>query len=171
MDVSAQTLIWLQCLAPFSNPGIWTTAFLHLYGNMGLDLLEFIPCVVVNASSLAGSWEGHLLGWATLTSPARSSPAPLSLIFIGSWALVSCLLTLDAPSASPFLMLVQGQFLGMKLLFSHSVVSNSLWPHGLQHARLPYPSLSSRVCCNSCLLSLWCHPTISFSVDPFSSCP
>ena len=46
--------------------------------------------------------------------------------------------------------------------FSHSVVSNSLRPHGLQHARLPYPSPTPGA--YSCPLSLWCHPTISFSV-------
>ena len=56
------------------------------------------------------------------------------------------------------------------LLFSHSVVSDSLQPHGLQHARLPYPSPSPRVCSNSCSLSQWCHPTISSSAVPFSSC-
>ena len=42
--------------------------------------------------------------------------------------------------------------------------------HGLQHTRLPCPSLSPRVCSNSCLLSQWCHPTILWSVIPFSSC-
>ena len=57
------------------------------------------------------------------------------------------------------------------LLFSYSVVSASLWPHGLQHARLPCPSLSPGVCSNSCQLSQWCHPTISSSVTSFSSCP
>ena len=57
------------------------------------------------------------------------------------------------------------------LLFSRSVVSTSLWPHGLQHARLPCPSPSPRVCSNSCPLSQWCHPTISSSVAPFFSCP
>ena len=57
------------------------------------------------------------------------------------------------------------------LLFSRSVVSDSLWPHGLQHARLPCPSPSPIACSNSCLLSQWCHPTISSSVTPFSSCP
>ena len=56
------------------------------------------------------------------------------------------------------------------LLFSHSVVSDSLRPYGLQHSRLPCPSLSSRACSNSCPLSQWCHPTISASVIPFSSC-
>ena len=56
------------------------------------------------------------------------------------------------------------------LQFSRSVLSNSLWPHGLQHARLPCPSSTPRACSNSCPLSRWCHPTISSSVAPFSSC-
>ena len=52
--------------------------------------------------------------------------------------------------------------------FSHSVMSDSLWPHGLEHARLPCPSLTSRACSNSCPLSWWCYPTVSSSVIPFS---
>ena len=48
---------------------------------------------------------------------------------------------------------------------------DSLQPGGLQPARLPSPSLSPRACSNSCPLSRWCHPTISSSVVPFSSCP
>ena len=56
------------------------------------------------------------------------------------------------------------------LSFSRSVMSDSLWPHGLQHARLPCPSPSSGACSNSCPLSQWCHPTNSFSVIRFSSC-
>ena len=52
--------------------------------------------------------------------------------------------------------------------FSHSVVSDSLRPHGLQHTRLPCTSLSPRACSNSCLSSWWCHPTISLSSP---SCP
>ena len=55
--------------------------------------------------------------------------------------------------------------------FNLSVVSDSLQPHGLQHARLRCPSPSPRACSNSCLLSQWCHPTISSSVVPFSSHP
>ena len=51
-----------------------------------------------------------------------------------------------------------------------SVVSDSLRSHGLQHARPPYPSPTPRVYLNSCPLSRWCHPTISSSVVPFSSC-
>ena len=54
--------------------------------------------------------------------------------------------------------------------FSLSVMSDSLWPHGLQHARLPCPSPAPGACSNSCSLSQWCHPTISSSVVPFSSC-
>ena len=48
-------------------------------------------------------------------------------------------------------------------------MSNSLWPHW--HARLLCPCLSTGVCSNSCLFSQWCHPTISSSVAPFSTCP
>ena len=63
------------------------------------------------------------------------------------------------------------------VLFTHSLqlstlcVSDSLQPHGLQHTRLPCPSLSPRVCSNSCPFSQWCHPAIASSVIPFSSCP
>ena len=53
----------------------------------------------------------------------------------------------------------------------HSVVSDSLWPHELQHTRPPCPSPTPRVHSNSCPLSWWCHPTILSSVVPFSSCP
>ena len=56
------------------------------------------------------------------------------------------------------------------VLFSRSVVSDSLWPHELQHARLPCPSSTPRAYSNSCSLSQWCHPTISSSVIPFSLC-
>ena len=52
--------------------------------------------------------------------------------------------------------------------FSHAVVLKSLWPHGLQHARLPCPSSTPGACSNSCPLSWWCHPRISSSVIPFS---
>ena len=58
----------------------------------------------------------------------------------------------------------------MVLVVYFSVVSNSLRPHGLQHARLPCPSPSPGTCSNSCPLSQWCHPTIFSSVVPFSSC-
>ena len=53
--------------------------------------------------------------------------------------------------------------------FSHSVMSDSLWPHGLQHARPLCPSPTPGVYSNLCPLSQWCHPTISSSFIPFSS--
>ena len=56
------------------------------------------------------------------------------------------------------------------VLFSHSVMADSLQPHGLQHARTPCPSPTPRACSNSCLLSQRCQQTISSSVIPFSSC-
>ena len=55
--------------------------------------------------------------------------------------------------------------------FSHSVMSGSLQPHGLQHTRLPCPSPFPEACSNSFPSSRWCHPTNSSSVVPFSSCP
>ena len=59
----------------------------------------------------------------------------------------------------------------LSVQFSRSVVSNSLRPHELQHARAPCPSPTPGVHPNPCPLSRWCHPAISFSVIPFSSCP
>ena len=70
-------------------------------------------------------------------------------------------LSLSPLHFDPLLSLVQ---------FSHSVVSDSLWLHGLQHTRLPCPSLSPGACSNSYPLSQWCNSTISSSVLPFSSC-
>ena len=61
------------------------------------------------------------------------------------------------------------QFSSVQL--SSSVMSDSLWPHELQHARPPYPSPTPRVHLSPCPLSWWCHPTILSSVIPFSFCP
>ena len=58
----------------------------------------------------------------------------------------------------------------LSVQFNCSVVSDSLWSHGLQHARLPCLSPTPRVCSNSGPSSWWCHPPISSSVVPFSSC-
>ena len=55
--------------------------------------------------------------------------------------------------------------------FSRSVVSDSLWPHELQHTKSPCPSPNPKVHPNLCPLSQCCHPAVSFSVIPFSSCP
>ena len=58
---------------------------------------------------------------------------------------------------------------GFSVQFSHSVMSDSLWLHGLQHTGLPCPSPTPGACSNSWPFSRWCHPTISSSVIPFSS--
>ena len=61
------------------------------------------------------------------------------------------------------------EFPVQSVLFSRSVMSDSLQPHGLKHSRLPCSSPPPRACSNSCPSSQQCHPTISFSVVPFSS--
>ena len=60
---------------------------------------------------------------------------------------------------------------GAGLLFSCSVTSNSLWPHGLRHPWLSCPSPTPRACSDACPSSWWCHLAISSSVIPFSYCP
>ena len=61
--------------------------------------------------------------------------------------------------------------LTVSVQFSRSVVSDSLWPHESQYTRSPCPSPTYGVCLDSCPSSQWCHPAISSSVVPFSSCP
>ena len=56
------------------------------------------------------------------------------------------------------------------VVVAQSLMSDSLWPHGLQHSRLPCPSPPPGTCSNSCPLNWWCHPNISSSIVPFSSC-
>ena len=73
------------------------------------------------------------------------------------------------PMLDFFLLRVDIQFSSVQ--FSHSVVSDSLWPHELQQARPPCPSPTPRVHSDSCQSSQWCHPAISSFVVPFSSCP
>ena len=91
------------------------------------------------------------------------------LFFRGSswlteWIWVTCIV------GRFFLIWATREALYVSLLFSHSVMTDSLQLHELQHSRLPCPSLFPKACSNSCLLSLWGHPIISFSVIPFSSC-
>ena len=78
------------------------------------------------------------------------------------------------PVHHQLLKLIQTPESGIELVssvqFSPSFVSDSLRPHGLQHSRLPCSSPTPRAYWNSCPLSRWCHPTISSSVVPFSSC-
>ena len=80
----------------------------------------------------------------------------LSLLLLSPLYPIDCSLCLPSPFSS--------------VQFSRSIMSDSLRPHELQHARPPCPLPTPRVYPNSCPLSRWCHPTISSSVIPFSSC-
>ena len=99
---------------------------------------------------------------AIASSDALFSLCPQSFPASGKW--VSCL-----HQITKMLELQLQSFLPLLLLFSHSVMSNSLWPHRLNHARLPCTSPSPKACSNSCPLSRWCYPTIWSSVVSFSS--
>ena len=86
---------------------------------------------------------------------------------------ISFQLVLHSPALFYVILLTSGSRIASKGSMSCSSATNLcpiIWPHGLQHARLPCPSLSPRVCSNSCPLSWWCHATISSSVVPVSSC-
>ena len=96
-------------------------------------------------------------------------PSPPSISRIFHLFLTESLYLLNCNSVTPYTSLpAASQFSSVQ--FSHSVVSNVLRPHGLQHTSPPCPSSTPRVYSNPCPLSQWCHPTISSSVVPFSSC-
>ena len=109
-----------------------------------------------------------MLSWAETRGrslrPPTQSPVPegVSVLLI--------LLNIHGPKELLVIIIVEHCCLSFVVIV-HLVVSDSLRPHGLQHARLPCPSLSPRICSNSCPLSWWYHPTTSSSVAPFSSCP
>ena len=75
--------------------------------------------------------------------------------------------TLHPPHAQPLILSTSFSRV-ISVQFSHSVMPDSLQLHGLQHARLPWPSPTPGACSNSCPSGRWCHPTISSSVIPFS---
>ena len=110
-----------------------------------------------------GAW------WATVHGVAKNWPwLRTSLSLFSQTACLFHYLSLDKN-------LVLGKQISYLLLFSsvqfsRSVVSNSLWPHELQHSRLPCPSPTPRAYSNSYPLSWWCHPTISSSGISFSFC-
>ena len=107
------------------------------------------------------SYQEFMMGRKNLTSL-------LYWPMFSSWALQIRLIKDRSVREGHGLLLYISQFSSVQ--FSHSVMSNSLWPHELQHARPPCPSPTPGVYLNSCPLSRWCHPTISSSVIPFSSC-
>ena len=113
-------------------------------------------------SSVHGIFQTKILDWVTISFSRGSSTPGIEPV---SPALQVDSLPTELPG-KPLLLLL----FSPSVQFSHSVVSNSLWPHGLQHTRPPCPSPTPGVYSNSCPLSQWCHPIISSSVVPFSSC-
>ena len=113
-------------------------------------------------STVHGIFQARILKWVAISSSRESSsPRELnpSLLHLLLWQVHSLPLShLGSPKEQ------------CSVQFSCSVVSDSLWPHELQHARPPYPSPTPRVLSNSHPSSQWCHPAISSSVIPFSSC-
>ena len=87
-------------------------------------------------------WEGRKQGWDSHPGQQWANCGPSLVI---AYLYTACKLRMA--------------FVFMLLFFSHSVVSSSLWPHGLQHARHPCHSPSPRACSEACPLSWWCHPT------------
>ena len=86
------------------------------------------------------------------------------------WLLHLCYSYLPSETQSP-LKVKPPLLLKLLLWFSGPVVSDSLWPHGIQHTQPLFPSPSPKVCPSSCPLRRWCHPAISFSDTLFSFCP
>ena len=105
---------------------------------------------------------GWLYHWPLAADPT-SSPSPIPRGQEGwDWKFQSSNHTIGSYGNQP------ASFSSVQ--FSHSVVSDSFRPHGLQHTRPPCPSSTPQVYSNSCSLSWWCHPTISSSVTLFSLC-
>ena len=132
----------------------------------------------LGASRTSCKW-GHSV-WVSIAAFSHSAQCPfsgftraiawdrMSFPFKAEWCSVVC-------RDHILLLLFVGEHLGCfqfsSVQFSRSVVSDSMWPHESQHARPPCPSPTPRVHPNSCPTSQWCHPAISSSLIPFSSCP
>ena len=118
---------------------------------------DFNAWAIRNRKSLFLSIKSHIKNWKTLNSLLLQDSENVNLPDVKG----KRILILISLSLFSFWTWHSGQF-------SFSVMSNSLWPHGLQHTRLACPSPTPRACWNSCRSSWWCHPTISSSVVPFS---
>ena len=101
----------------------------------------------------------------------RQAPGPQAYIFkcFQLWNILSLYNHTGCAFLMPKYQFHQSKYIS-SVQFSCSVMSDSLWPHGLQHTRPPCPSPAPGIYSNTCPLNPWCHPTISSSVIPFSSC-
>ena len=125
----------------------------HYHSFLGLGICNCMTVPLFNQST-TGRYVDCFLSSALVSSTATNT-----LVYVSIWT----------ANILIFIIHLGKLFWILLLLFSHSGVSDSLQPHGLQHASPPSPSPSPRVCLNSCPSSHWCHPTISSSVVPFSS--
>ena len=132
----------------------------NLLLNSILGLRIQVPSIAIQCTLLENCWSSLIPEFSSLLAPGRKSnvaqikghrPKNLTGLDFGSAIYQLCDLK--------------------NIQFSHSVMSDSFQPHELQHTRPPCLSPTPRVYPNTCPLSQWCHPTISSSVDPFSSCP
>ena len=133
----------------------------ELPGKPRIDLQEYLN-IILSASSKSQSW-WHILKW--VAKYYDKNPLKCLLLIKYNFFCVftgQLYLYLHKSSINYIFTII--------LLFSHSVVSDFLWPHRLQHASLPCPSPSPGAYWNSCPLSRWCHPTILSSIVPFSFC-
>ena len=122
-----------------------------------------LPCGL----SLSWAWCRLLRAWTSV--PAASLPG-LSLLSAFTSSQVLEISKQWVICSSCVLFCFENMAYCPSVQFSRLVVSDSLWSHGLQHARLPCPSPTPEACSHSCPSSWWCHPTISSSVVLFSSC-
>ena len=126
--------------------------------------IGLLACTTGQATQFAAGHCDSYQPWA-----AAVSEAPFRVPYTSLHCVQMTVLGLGG--TPPSLHLLQTIFSYYHPQFSSSVVSDSLRSHGLQHARPPCPSPTPGACSNSCPSSRWCHPTISSSVVPFSSCP
>ena len=138
MATHSSVLVWR--IPGTGEPGGLPSVGSHRVGHDWSDLA---------AAAAAGDWQQELEGHIC-TSEKLFTSEPRDVMKVLAW---SGLLEESTEKYNPVL-------LEDMLLFTHSVVSNSLRPHGLQHARLPCPSPSPGACSNPCPLSWWCHPSI-----------
>ena len=110
-------------------------------------------------SSVYGILQARILEWVAMPSFRGSSPPRNQTLIIRS------------PARAGGFFPTRATYMRIRDQISRSVVSDSLWPHELQHARPPCPSPIPGVHSDSHPSSQWCHPAISSSVVPFSSCP
>ena len=113
--------------------------------------------------------------WSCPISQGLNSNSPLTVAFLPplSFNYYHSVIysTCSWLSDTPLFLLISAPLVFSSIQFSHSVMSDSLRPHDPQHTRPPCPSPTPGVHPNPCPLCQWCHPTISSSVIPFSSCP